>query len=102
VPADYSSLRLTQLPKTGGDTLFASGYEIFDRLSAPYQRFLEGLTATFDQEFFKKVAVQGGFDLYSEPRGAPENIGLELRAVHPVIRTNRKCILVLFLGLKLT
>lgn len=25
-PADYTSLRLTQLPETGGDTLWASGY----------------------------------------------------------------------------
>lgn len=25
-PADYTSLRLTQLPKNGGDTLWASGY----------------------------------------------------------------------------
>lgn len=25
-PADYTSLRLTELPETGGDTLWASGY----------------------------------------------------------------------------
>lgn len=30
-PADYTSLRLTQLPSSGGDTLWASGYELYDR-----------------------------------------------------------------------
>jgi alpha-ketoglutarate-dependent taurine dioxygenase len=31
-PADYTSLRLTKLPSSGGDTLWASGYELYDRL----------------------------------------------------------------------
>ncbi|KAJ4294038.1 hypothetical protein N0V90_007727 [Kalmusia sp. IMI 367209] len=88
VPADYTSLRLVQLPRTGGDTLWASGYELYDRLSAPYQRFLEGLTATFAQPEFNKVAEKNGFQLYDKPRGAPENVGTDLTAVHPVVRTN--------------
>ncbi|TVY53536.1 putative alpha-ketoglutarate-dependent sulfonate dioxygenase [Lachnellula cervina] len=87
-PADYSSLRLEVLPKTGGDTLWASGYEIYDRLSTPYQRFLEGLTGTFSQPGFIKAAEKGGFEIYEKPRGAPENVGRELTAVHPVVRTN--------------
>lgn len=87
-PADYSSLRLEVLPKTGGDTLWASGYEIYDRISAPYQKFLEGLTATFHQPGFIAAAEKGGFKIYEQPRGAPENIGKELKAVHPVVRTN--------------
>jgi alpha-ketoglutarate-dependent taurine dioxygenase len=88
VPADFSSLRLVQLPRTGGDTLWASGYELYDRLSAPYQRFLEGLTATFEQTGFKQAALRGGFELHPGPRGAPQNVGTNLRAVHPVVRTN--------------
>jgi alpha-ketoglutarate-dependent taurine dioxygenase len=88
VPADYTSLRLTELPSTGGDTLWASGYEIYDRISAPYQKFLEGLTATFAQPGFKDVATKSGFKLYDKPRGAPENVGDELIATHPVVRTN--------------
>ncbi|KAK8213424.1 hypothetical protein M8818_002724 [Zalaria obscura] len=88
VPADYTSLRLTQLPRTGGDTLWASGYEIYDRISEPYQKFLETLTATFAQPFFNDVAKRGGFQLYDKPRGAPENVGSELKAIHPVVRTN--------------
>ncbi|KAL2200206.1 hypothetical protein P885DRAFT_28571 [Corynascus similis CBS 632.67] len=88
VPADYTSLRLVELPTTGGDTLWASGYEIYDRISEPYQKFLEGLTATFEQPGFQKVAEAAGFKLYDKPRGAPENVGSELKAIHPVVRTN--------------
>jgi alpha-ketoglutarate-dependent taurine dioxygenase len=88
VPADYTSLRLVELPTTGGDTLWASGYEIYDRISEPYQKFLESLTATFEQPGFQRVAEQSGFKLYDKPRGAPENVGGELKAVHPVVRTN--------------
>jgi alpha-ketoglutarate-dependent taurine dioxygenase len=88
VPADYTSLRLVELPSTGGDTLWASGYEIYDRISEPYQKFLEGLTATFEQPLFRKVAEDAGFQLYDKPRGAPENVGSELKAIHPVVRTN--------------
>ncbi|TQW01289.1 hypothetical protein V2A60_002296 [Cordyceps javanica] len=87
-PADYSSLRLSQLPKTGGDTLFASGYEIYDKLSAPYQKFLEGLSVTFEQPGFGRTAASNGFELYDKPRGHPENVGTELKAIHPVVRTN--------------
>lgn len=88
VPSDYAILRLTELPKTGGDTLWASGYDLYDRISFPYQRFLESLTATYAQPGFNKAADANGFELYTAARGAPENVGSELRAVHPVIRTN--------------
>ncbi|KAK8109435.1 hypothetical protein PG999_007572 [Apiospora kogelbergensis] len=88
VPADYSSLRLTDLPATGGDTLFASGYDIYDRISEPMQKFLETLTATHASPSLEKIAADGGFAVYSEKRGSPENVGASLRAQHPVIRTN--------------
>jgi len=88
VPSDYALLRLTQLPKTGGDTLWASGYELYDRISEPYQKFLDGLTATYAQPKFNEAAAKNGFKIYSGERGAPENVGEVLEAVHPVIRTN--------------
>ncbi|CAI7675078.1 unnamed protein product [Penicillium manginii] len=88
IPSDYTLLRLTELPKTGGDTLWASGYEVYDRLSEPYQKFLEGLTATYAQPRFNQVADRNNFKIHAGPRGAPENVGEELRAEHPVIRTN--------------
>ncbi|ORY70512.1 taurine dioxygenase family protein [Pseudomassariella vexata] len=90
VPADYTSLRLTKLPKTGGDTLWASGYEIYDRFSKPYQKFFEGLTATFVGEGFMKAAAANPEEvkIYEKARGSPKNVGRDLSAVHPVVRTN--------------
>lgn len=89
-PADYTSLRLTQLPSSGGDTLWASGYELYDRFSKHYQEFLEGLTATFVADgFLKAAAAYPEHVIINEgPRGAPENVGAHLSAVHPVVRTN--------------
>ncbi|KAG8526150.1 uncharacterized protein KY384_000143 [Bacidia gigantensis] len=112
-PSDFSALRLTELPKTGGgnvhilpslppcpatkpktpltippDTLWASGYELFDRISPPYQKFLEGLTATYAQPLFHKAASTQNFSLHPGPRGSPLNTGTSLEATHPVIRTN--------------
>ncbi|KAF7593208.1 hypothetical protein BBP40_011838 [Aspergillus hancockii] len=88
IPSDYTVLRLTELPKTGGDTLWASGYEVYDRLSKPYQQFLETLTATYAQPAFNRIARENDFEIFTGPRGAPENVGDELKAIHPVIRTN--------------
>ncbi|OJD36121.1 family taurine catabolism dioxygenase [Diplodia corticola] len=88
VPADYTSLRLTELPRTGGDTLWASGYDLYDRLSPPYQKFVETLSANFEAPFFNDVASNGGFSVYEKPRGSPANTGSVLRATHPVVRTN--------------
>lgn len=68
--------------------MWASGYEVYDRISEPYQKFLEGLTATFKGQRFQEVADRLGYSLYTKPRGAPENVGEKLQAVHPVVRTN--------------
>ncbi|KAF7345906.1 Family taurine [Mycena venus] len=45
VPSDYSILKMHTLPAVGEDTLWASGYEAYDKLSPAYQKFIEGLTA---------------------------------------------------------
>lgn len=88
LPSDYAVLRLTELPKTGGDTLWASGYELYDRISKPYRAFLDTLTATYAQPVFGESAAKNGFKLFEGPRGSPENVGTSLAAVHPVVRTN--------------
>ncbi|KAI0885449.1 TauD-domain-containing protein [Annulohypoxylon maeteangense] len=88
IPSDYALLRLTQLPKTGGDTLWASGYELYDRISKPVRGFLDTLTAYYAQPAFNETATRNNFKIYSAERGAPENIGEVLEAIHPVIRTN--------------
>ncbi|CAK5263300.1 unnamed protein product [Mycena citricolor] len=103
VPSDYAILKLHTVPsgalsardpvfetnrsEVGGDTLWASGYEAYDKLSPAYQKFLEGLTALHDGAGFRRYAERVGRPI-NEPRGSPENIGTELKAVHPVIRTH--------------
>ncbi|ORY68385.1 TfdA family taurine catabolism dioxygenase TauD [Pseudomassariella vexata] len=88
VPSDYAMLKIHTLPQTGGDTLWASGYEIYDRLSDPMKKLLEGLTATHDANFFHEEAERLGNPLRKGIRGSPLNQGGDLKTVHPVIRTN--------------
>lgn len=87
-PARYSMLRMTTLPPTGGDTLFSSAYSHYDMLSLPMREFLSGLKATHSGAMFRHQARKHGFDLHLGPRGAPENVGDEFEASHPIIRTN--------------
>lgn len=70
------------------DTLWASGYELYDRISPTLASFLETLPAHYAQPLFKEAAEKNGFELFSGERGAPENNGDTLEATHPVIRTN--------------
>jgi len=58
---------------------------VYDRISEPYQKFLESLTATYAQPLFNEAAAKNNFKIYSEPRGAPENTGEVLEAIHPVM-----------------
>ncbi|KAF7516379.1 hypothetical protein G7054_g14181 [Neopestalotiopsis clavispora] len=87
-PADFTSLRLTKLPETGGDTLWASGYEMYDRISKPYRAFLENLKAVHLADGFHRASADGKFHLYDKPRGSPLNVGVSLQASHPIVRTN--------------
>ncbi|KAL3473831.1 hypothetical protein BJX99DRAFT_248651 [Aspergillus californicus] len=88
VPSDYAMLKIHTLPETGGDTIWASGYEIYDRLSPEMASFLERLTATHDASFFHDEARRLGNPLRKGIRGSPLNQGEGLTAIHPVIRTN--------------
>ncbi|KAJ1568490.1 hypothetical protein HK405_001394 [Cladochytrium tenue] len=88
VPSDYAALKIHTPPAgAGGDTLWASGYELYDRLSPAFRKFLEGLTATHAAPQFNIIAKLRGLEI-PQSRGAPENTGLVLEAVHPVVRTN--------------
>ena len=73
---------------SGGDTLFASAYEAYDRLSSPMQTLLESCTATHSGQVFRNQARNYGFELHTEPRGCPEDVGDVLEANHPCVRTN--------------
>ncbi|KAL1413317.1 hypothetical protein Q8F55_001074 [Vanrija albida] len=89
VPSDYATLQVRKLPPNGGgDTVWASGYEAYERLSPATRRYLEGLTAYHDGSHFHDNIGEHGQRLRDISRGAPENTGPELDAVHPVIRTN--------------
>ncbi|KAK0619080.1 hypothetical protein B0T14DRAFT_430375 [Immersiella caudata] len=89
IPSDYAILKIVQPPEdAGGDTLWASGYEAYDRLSPALQKLAESLTATHHQPNFVKVKDTFGADLIDDYRGAPENTGLDFKAEHPVVRTN--------------
>ncbi|KAJ9160587.1 Alpha-ketoglutarate-dependent sulfonate dioxygenase [Coniochaeta hoffmannii] len=89
IPSDYAILKIVQPPQdAGGDTLWASGYEAYDRLSPTFQKLAEGLTATHYQPNFVKVKDTFGEDLIDDYRGSPENTGLDFKAEHPVVRTN--------------
>lgn len=61
---------------------------MYDRLSLPMRTFLESLTATHDASFFHDEAARLGNPLRKEERGSPLNKGTDLKATHPVIRTN--------------
>ncbi|KAL1634254.1 hypothetical protein SLS58_010759 [Diplodia intermedia] len=86
-PPDYTSLRMTALPSTGGDTMFASSYELYDRLSPPFQKLFEGLKIRYHCASLSK-AVKASGKGYPHPRGAPGNVGFEFEVSHPLVRTN--------------
>ncbi|KAG8717840.1 hypothetical protein FRC08_006524 [Ceratobasidium sp. 394] len=93
IPSDYAILKLHTVPElnghvTGGDTLWASGYEVYDRLSPSFAKYLETLTAAHEAHFFRDAAKAYGYSVRDEIRGSPGNFGDALEAVHPVIRTN--------------
>ncbi|KAM7215481.1 hypothetical protein V8F06_009147 [Rhypophila decipiens] len=88
VPADYTSLRVIKLPETGGDTLWASGYELYNRLSQPYREFVDKLTVTCRADCVLMAIRNRGEKIEEGERGNPLNKGQALTAVHPVVRTN--------------
>ncbi len=69
---------MLEVPPVGGDTLFASMYAAFEALSAPMQRFLEGMTAVHDGEHFYRGRYD---DAQEEGKTYP-------RTEHPVVRTH--------------
>lgn len=88
VPPDYTVLHMVQMPAegSGGDTMFASAYEAYDMLSPKMQKFLENLKAVFMPAGHVPERIVD--HMWKGPRGSPENVGPELRALHPCVRTN--------------
>jgi taurine dioxygenase len=86
-PPMGSILHLTEIPPVGGDTLFASMYAAYDRLSPVMQEFLCGLTAVHDAE-----PVFGGRGLQARSGGRFPQTEHPIVRVHPV--TGRKALYV--------
>lgn len=89
VPSDYAILKILSKPSSGGgDTLWASGYAAYEKLSPTYQKILESLTAHHSGQHFHSVAQHSGRGIVKTPRGHPLNSGDDLSADHPIVRTN--------------
>jgi sulfonate dioxygenase len=82
-PPSTTFLFILDLPEvdgtpSGGDTLFLSQVQAYNRLSPEFQRFLEGLTA-----------VHSGFEQAADARAAGGHVRREPVAnVHPVVRVH--------------
>lgn len=87
IPSDYTTLKDTHTPPTGGDTLWCSGYEMYDRVSPSLRSYLETLTAKFHWQHKITFHTESS-DIITTERGAPENIGDGFTSYHPVVRTN--------------
>ncbi|KAI7857830.1 hypothetical protein BDC45DRAFT_598018 [Circinella umbellata] len=77
-PSSLAFLKIDTLPPVGGDTLWASAYEAYDRLSPAWQKFIEGLEAVHSGDVQRETARVTGYPLRRE---APDN-------VHPVVRVH--------------
>lgn len=75
-PAGLSILKIDLIP-LGGDTIWWSGYEAYDRLSPAFQKFVDGLSAVHTGEHHKKLAKASGRPIRRE--FPPDT-------VHPVVR----------------
>jgi taurine dioxygenase len=77
-PPMASILTLHTVPSRGGDTLFCDTEAAFDALSAPFQAFLDGLTA-----------VHSGAQVYTGRFGLQPPAGQTFpQAEHPIVRTH--------------
>lgn len=106
VPALFSALRIIETPSgnpteeelarpgggpvggSGGDTLWASGYALAEKVSPSFLSYLETLKGEFYQPLFKDATEHQSIPFYSAQRGAVENVGDYATATHPIVRTN--------------
>ncbi|KAJ3310633.1 hypothetical protein HDV04_004876 [Boothiomyces sp. JEL0838] len=77
-PPGLTFLSVLDMPKAGGDTIWSSQYEAYNRLSKPFQKFLEGLTAIHSAKEQAEMARRTGLPLRREP----------VVNEHPVVRTH--------------
>jgi hypothetical protein len=73
-----------------GDTMFASGEELYNRLSPSFAAYLETLEAVHSGETFILEVQRNGGGLWEGERGSPFNKNQDLTAVHPIVRTSKR------------
>ncbi|VEU23046.1 DEKNAAC104286 [Brettanomyces naardenensis] len=75
-PAGITHLHLDTIPDVGGDTIWASGYAAYDKLSEEFKRFLDGKKAVY-------VSAHSYLDR-DDPFGGPKRV----ERVFPLVRTH--------------
>jgi alpha-ketoglutarate-dependent sulfate ester dioxygenase len=82
-PAFGSILYMLEVPDVGGDTMWASLQDAYDRLSEPVRAMCDQLIAIHhDPWFAAEVEAKGGYEWHGEWH---EKL---LPAIHPVVRTH--------------
>lgn len=77
-PPGYAVLKIIQIPATGGDTYWSSGYAVYDTLSVGFRSYLESLTA-----------VHSDIDQAQNTKNYNNHIRRPpISTEHPVIRTH--------------
>lgn len=78
-PTGYSSIKILTTPEKGaGDTLFTSGYALYDSLSPAYRQYLSTLSATHSSEEQAAFGRKRNLPVRRDPTTVS----------HPVIRTH--------------
>ncbi|KAF9915413.1 hypothetical protein BX616_006218 [Lobosporangium transversale] len=77
-PSSFSILKFDEIPESGGDTVWANGYQLYDDLSQPIKTLLEGLTATHSSDIFRIIQARTGRKTFGKLNDSS----------HPVVRTN--------------
>jgi len=75
-PPGYTHLHQDTVPEVGGDTLWASGYSAYDKLSPSFRKLLDGLNGRYRSAHKYKDA--------NNPDAEPKFV----ERVHPLIRTH--------------
>ena len=83
-PTKYSILRCLEIPKTGGDTIWADMCAAYDGLNESMKRTLDGLTAVHDFKNFR-VLFKDGEENVERLRRMEE---IYPNPTHPVVRTH--------------
>lgn len=75
-PAGYTHLHLDAIPSVGGDTIWASGYGAYDKLSDEFKKFLDGKEAVY-------ISAHSYIDR-KDPLSGPQRV----ERIHPIVRTH--------------